>query len=272
MSNLILAICSKGKCKEREENDYDRNLRTVACVIPDDMRWKLNETRDLVFQHIKNPARKGRFSDKLPLNKELKPGPDIGHDCEKYDGYYIPTLKQYKGKFHKAFKNAVGNADHCIQRMNNDSQDHLLIVSGLYGLLTPSEPIQTNDCYVRNEPTIEQLWKKDNLLTELALSCMRECDINRVFDFMVEDSYRHLINWRLIKEYDNTIFYPHCENQTGIHKPSELGKAAGLLLSGKTTQKLSEIKHLDKINSTHMHLSLKPPPKEFVQPEDVDYS
>jgi len=52
-----------------------------------------------------------------------------------------------------------------------------------------------------------------------------------------------------LKRYDGK-FYPHCENQTGTCMLPELGKAAGLLLSRKTTQKLSEIEHLDKIKDT----------------------
>lgn len=248
MSNLILTICSNRKSENRERNEYNRNARTVASVIlENDLRQKLSEARKQAFEHIKNSKDKEGYSVAHPSNEELKCGPDIDFDSKKRMGFYMPALKRYHGKFYKNFKSEVGNIDLCIQRMRNDSEDHLLIVSGLYGLLTTSEPIQTYDCYVENGSAIQQLWKKDDLLTELVLSYMCECGINRVFDFMADDSYRHLIDWELIKEADNTVFRSCHEKQTRTDMLSELGKAAGLLLSGKTAQKLSEIEHLDKI-------------------------
>ena len=261
MSNLILTICSNRKCEERGESVYDRNARTVASVLSDDMQRELNKARNRAFNHITDQTRTGRFPAGRPLNEELKRGPDMDPDHRESSGYYMPALKQYDGRFYKNFKSAVGNVDRGIERMNGDSENHLLIVSGLYGLLTPTEPIQKYSCDVTDEPKIKRLWKKGDLLTELVLSYMRKCRINRVFDFMADDSYRHLINWELIEKTCDKIFYSRYENQTGPDMLPELGKAAGFLLSGRVAQKLSEIEHLDKINSTHIKLSLKAPPR-----------
>lgn len=258
MRNLILTICSNRKREKGQVKQYNASARKVADALPD-MQKELYDARKRAFRQLNNPKRTGRFPAGRPPNAGLKRGPDIAPNSDELDGYYMPALKRYDGRFYKEFKSSVGNVARFLRGMKNDSENHILIVSGLYGLLTPTELIQKYSCDVTDEPNIKRLWKKDNLLTELVLSYMRECGINRAFDLMADDSYRHLIDWELIKENSNKVFYSRCDNQAGPDMLSELGKAAGLLLSGKPAQKLSEIEFSNKVRATRIKLVRKQP-------------
>jgi len=263
MSNLILTICSNRKREKGQTEEYDTEARKVEDALPPDMQERLYDASWRAFCHITDSTRKGKFPAARPSNEELKRGLKLG-------GYYMPAVERYAGRFYKEFNSAVGDIDRCIQRMSNDSEDHLLIVSGLYGLLTPTEPIEKYSCDVTDEPKIKRIWKQGNLLTELVLSYMRECRITRVFDLMADEDYRHLIDWELIEDACDTVFYPHYEAQTGPDMLPEFGKAAGLLLSEETPQKLSEIEHLDKIDSTCIKFSLEQNPRWI--PADSTFS
>jgi len=257
MRNLILTICSNHKSDKGQKKQYDTKAHKMADDLSHDMREMLYGARKMAFRHLNNPKRTGRFPAGRPQNKAVR-GPDINPDSKELDGFYLPALKRYDGRFYKEFKSAAGHVDRCIRRMKNDSENHILIVSGMYGLLTPTESIQKYSCDVTDEPRVKRLWKKDGLLTELVLSYMRKWSINRVFDFMADDSYRHLIDWELIKENDGKIFYSRCGHQTGPDMLPELGKATGILLSGKTTQQLSNMNY-GKVKSTNVVLVRKQP-------------
>ena len=241
MRNLILTICSNHKHLKGQKEKYDAYARKITDLLPDKKK-RINDARSQAWEYITQQGRSGRSPAGTPANKNLKCGPDINSGSEERNGLYMPALKRYDGRFYTKFRCAVDNIKDSLQRLNNDSADHLLIVSGLYGLLTPSEPIQDYNCDVPDEPEILRLWTKDALLTKLVISYMHEFGINRVFDFMADDSYRHLIDWKSIEENGyGTIFYPHCHNQIGADMLPELGHVAGLLLSEKPKTKLSDI-------------------------------
>ena len=67
----------------------------------------------------------------LDYNRDLVKGAEFGG---RKDAAYMPALDRYEGRFFQALGDA-GKA-HCR------SNDSLLIVSGLYGLLRTSEPMQ----------------------------------------------------------------------------------------------------------------------------------
>jgi len=242
MSNLILTICSNHKREKGQIKQYDADARKAADVLLPDMREKLYRARKRAFKHITDSTRDGKFPAGRPRNKALQCGPDITPNGEENNGHYMPALKRYDGRFYKNFKDSVDNVDQCIRRLSKDSGDDLLIVSGLYGLLSPSEPIQKYSCDVTDEPKINRVWREGNLLTELVISYIHEAGITRVFDLMADENYRHLIDWKLMEqETYSTVFYARCHNQTGTDMLPEFGHAAGLFLSEQPKTNLSDI-------------------------------
>ncbi len=266
MHNLILTICSNYKETKGEVKEYDADARKITDVLPG-MREKINDARSRAFTHIthKDREREWKFFSTVPVNKDLQCGPDINQSSEKL-GLYMPALKRYRERFYTNFGSAIDDIDACIKRLSNPSENHLLIVSGLYGLLAPTEPIQNYNCNVPEERKIKHLWKEGDLLTELVIAYMNECKIDRVFDFMAEESYRHLIDWEKIEEKttDSKVFYsvsssPREGEQIGVNLLPRLGSAASLFLSKKPEPSLSDIRFGHTIRPAGIRFRSSPP-------------
>jgi len=161
-------------------------------------------------------------------------------------GRYLPAQKRYDGRFYKAFGESFHGQSPL--KVGEGFENHFLIVSGLYGVLTPTEPIQRYSCNIQDEPDIRKRWKKAGdsgigLLTRILISYIQKFSITRIFEFMGDDSYRHLVDWDAIsRETNSTIFYTHGEQQQGTDMLLELGEVAGLMLRDCPDNKLSTIK------------------------------
>ena len=87
-----------------------------------------------------------------------------------------------------------------------NSTHHTLFLSGLYGLLRPTEPIQLYSCPL--EPRISELWREELLLTEILLEYIDHFQIGRIIDLTAIDVYRQMIDWERIAETRTDIL--HC--------------------------------------------------------------
>ena len=129
------------------------------------------------------------FLDKyLPYNGSLVEGPDFQLKGITKCGMYLPAAKRYRGRFYVA----LGPDGPSLL---TDTLHHVLIISGLYGLLTPSELIQCYSCNVSDHPTIAKRWREDDRLTGVLVAYIQTFGITKVFDFMAVDAYRSLISW-----------------------------------------------------------------------------
>ena len=75
-----------------------------------------------------------------------------------------------------------------------ESKHHLLLLSGLYGLLRPLEPIQLYSCPLKYQ--IAEFWDEDDLLTDVFCEYIRNQRIAKVIDLTAMDAYRKLIIYR----------------------------------------------------------------------------
>lgn len=244
MANLILTICSNHK--RSGGRAYNANACKIADLLPD-MKGAIYSARLSAWNNImKNRTKR----DDMPLmemsyNKNLEKGPDITVGA-KVQGRYLPAQKRYDGRFYKAFGESFHGQSPL--KVGEGFENHFLIVSGLYGVLTPTEPIQRYSCNIQDEPDIRKRWKKAGdsgigLLTRILISYIQKFSITRIFEFMGDDSYRHLVDWDAIsRETNSTIFYTHGEQQQGTDMLLELGEVAGLMLRDCPDNKLSTIK------------------------------
>jgi len=264
MSNLILTICSNAKLPNDTAQKYDVGTRKITYCLPN-LRERIDVARKLAFLYITKENREWQFLSVAPSNNKLKCGLDIFPENEETDAVYMPALMRYSGRFYGEFKKVVGDVYACIKRLNGDSEDHLLIVSGLYGLLTPTELIQDYNCNVPEERNIRELWKHSDLLTDIVTAYMSKYNINRVFDFMAEDSYRHLIDWNRIENIPGCeVFYSHSSfpregEQVGVNLLPRLGHAAGLLLREKPEIRLSDIRSGRTVGASGIKIKSTPP-------------
>ncbi len=193
---LILAICSNQKVKSTGLAEYQPAWR-LGEFLPDRLRKGLYAARQQVRHLITTDrvTRDGKLLRDMPFNGHLLDGPDFGRDSGQ--GSYLPALQRYDGRFYRELGGAAER-----RALSLRVKHHLLIVSGLYGLLTPTEQIQCYSCHVPDHPEIARTWVegvRPDLLTSLITAYIRRFRIGRVYDFMAVDAYRNLISWEMVR-------------------------------------------------------------------------
>ncbi len=190
-SILIVTICSDRKqpggyvrCDPAPllrtwTNDEERNLLTRRKKA-----WELLRTTPEI--------RDGRKIRDIPCNKALCDGGDFGGIA---DASYLPAIQRYNGRFYRA----LGTPDARLELVRK-SPHHMLILSGLYGLVAPDESIQDYSCHVTDDGRITGVWAWDHGLTSLLLAYARRCGIKRIFDLTGDEDYRRLIRWKEVEQ------------------------------------------------------------------------
>lgn len=266
--HIILISCSNGKV--RGGNGAYNVSNSITAMLAPDIQQQLLERR----RRIAGLIMAGQVEDRLRgdgnrrdsrYNMELQLGPDMGvfgstecpagkqPDITSVSGtttslQYLPAYQRYDGRFFahagvEAFEMAI--LEEC----------HVLIVSGLYGLLLPEELIQAYNCHldddVLNNPEdpartaagaanrdagdrISGIWQQDRfpdrLLQTFIQSHNRSNDhaIRYVMDLLSEISYQRLFNWGELYDWfkRNGISWFHRMVQ-GVREPaflSDLGR------------------------------------------------
>ncbi len=224
---LILTICSDSKTKEGEVGAYDSGASICQCV-PEQYTHRLFDGRRRIRALITSDAvsRNGKLLRDMPYNRDLGHGPDFQlKGVTQTTGKYLPAAKRYSGRFYRE----LGDDGPALLM---DTPHHVLIVSGLYGLLTPAEPIQCYSCHVADHPDIARRWRDDDRLTGALVSYIEKFAITTVFDFMAEESYRRLISWDMISRATNgNVLHCFSEEFAGAALLPSLGNVAKTFLS-----------------------------------------
>jgi len=190
---LILTICSNLKTREGESDKYQSTGAISECVREQDVRLLFDGRRRVCALITSDRvSRDGKLLRDLPYNGSLVEGPDIQLRGITKGGMYLPAAKRYRGRFYVA----LGPDGPSLL---TDTQHHVLIISGLYGLLTPLELIQCYSCNVSDHPTIAKFWTQDDRLTSVLVAYIQAFGITKVFDFMAVDAYRSLVSWEMIR-------------------------------------------------------------------------
>jgi cytoplasmic iron level regulating protein YaaA (DUF328/UPF0246 family) len=197
---LFLIICSNTKEEGGSRTDYDRDSRIWGSLaqesegVAQDLYRARSYVRNLISQS--NEARRdGRPLKALRFNQNLKDGPDFSARGINPVGGYLPAVQRYDGRFFKA----LGKSEERLSLLTQTNH-HVLIVSGLYGLLLPEETIQLYSCHVPDHPMIAERWRQNRLLTLLLETYIRKFRIERIFELMADDDYRHLLDWAQVRQ------------------------------------------------------------------------
>lgn len=194
---LFLTNCSLHK-KDGGGREYDES-QAITSALPERLRDRLLERRAGVFQLVKNGTDfhwQGTPVSQLVYNRELSSGRDVGG---RHAAAYLPALYRYEGRFFQAL-GATG------KRKLLESGHHTLFLSGLYGLLRPTEPVQLYSCPLA--PQVSELWRKDALLTDVLCEYIRRCHIAQIIDLTAIDAYRQLIDWNRVEATKTDVL--HC--------------------------------------------------------------
>ena len=196
MSGNVLFLCSCSNRKLAGEEFAYRPADSMPRAIPR-RGSDLIEARQKAFSRIQGDATsvQGTSLRDLPYNAALVLGPDFGG---KDNGRYMPAMARYRGRFFMEL-------DPDERGLMGESPHRWIIVSALYGLLTPGEPIQRYSCHTEDDADIAGIWKKDGLLTSLLLEYIHVFDIGLIVDLMAEDSYHGLFNWEKIEKHTEVL-------------------------------------------------------------------
>ena len=185
---LMLTICSLNK-KAGGVSEYDESQALASKLVKtkDDLLKTRREAFDLLFGG--QITWQGVPLGNLDYNKELRLGRDFGGNVK--DVKYLPAIHRYDGRFYVAL-GREGRAK--LLR----SKHHVLILSGLYGLVTPADPIQLYSMPIERGSKVQEIWKRNDVLTRVLVEYMQINRIKRVFDLIARSDYRELIDWDFV--------------------------------------------------------------------------
>jgi len=235
-SILIIGICSRTKDNSPGEPGYPPECG-IARFLSEGKSEFLRLKRSELKHNLKEILwGKTKFVSELAMNRNLADGPDFAGNEE---GRYLPALQRYQGKFY--FQGLGGPAE--AMKAVYGSGHHFLILSGLYGLVTPDEPLQLYTCPVEIESVeVQTFWRRIDALTRILIEYIQKAGIRRVFDLTARSIYRNLINWEMVRE-QTRVEVLHCfsEEAAGDAALGDYGRFARKYLFPKTEEELLRI-------------------------------
>lgn len=199
---LFLSICSLTKASGGS-HEYDSGEAIASELTPRLARkllWCREQVRNLVGKRPE-VTWQGIPLPELEYNESLTRGADFGGDCA---ARYLTAVERYEGRFFLG----LGSDRADVLRA---SSHHLLLLSGLYGLLRPFEPVQLYSCPLVSE--VAKLWRENGMLTDVLSSYVIDNSIERVVDLSAVDAYRRLVDWEQVSGYGVEVL--HCFHVMG---------------------------------------------------------
>ena len=111
----------------------------------------------------------------------------------------MPAMVRYRGRFYRELGLEASG-------VLGESSHHWIVVSALYGLLTPREPIQRYSCHTLDDAEITEIWTKSGLLTSLLLEYVRVFRVRLIVNLMADASYHDLFNWERLSRHARVLW------------------------------------------------------------------
>ena len=199
-----------------------------------------------------------RLSD-LPHNRALAQGDDFG-GTRRVD--YMAAIDRYKGRFFLALD--------ATSRQRCKVEKRTLILSGLYGMVLASEPIQLYSCPLT--PNVADFWQEDSLLTDILCGYVRQNEIACVVDLTAMEAYRRLIDWNTVANHAGVM---HCFDTAGAgeYALTSFGGVFRQLLSMDAEELFALESQGGRIGTCSLHANAEPPsgyPREVWQPDQAE--
>jgi hypothetical protein len=205
---LILTLDSFHKVKGGILN-YDEKLSIFSTAIDEKNKIFLAGTRKNVFKLLKNGEVHWHECElERGDNDNLVAGKDFRSDAP--DARYLPGMERYEGDLFEG----IGESERDVLVRTNH---HFLILSALYGILMPFEPIQFYSCQFGDRNVCFDLWTKQEGITAVLVDYIRKYNISRIFDFTACDitAYHDCINWGMVTgETGATVLHAYHKKTT----------------------------------------------------------
>lgn len=221
-STIILISCSNHK-KEGGKRIYHPGDSALSNVSKDTKKVIIEKRFEIL-----NLIQSGKIEDLLRgdgnrkdsgYNMSLVKGPEFTSDfngSKPLKGEYMPAYKRYSGRFYSA---AGINA---FETGAMEKEHHTLITSGLYGLITQFEPIQTYNCNLDDEICsnkdnldftkqnifrVSDLWKSEHIFDLILQDFIEKHNkeyshkIKYIIELLSELSYQNMFSWDKISGF-----------------------------------------------------------------------
>lgn len=224
---LFVSICSLTKASGGHE-EYEAGDAIASELTPRVAR-KLLYQRERIRQlagEDSEVAWQGVALRELEYNRHLAQGPDFGGDSQ---ARYLAAMERYEGRFFLG----LGSDRSAALRA---SPHHLLLLSGLYGVLRPFEPIQLYSYPLAS--SVAQRWRDDGVLTDVLGSYVVEHAIERIIDLTAVDAYRRLVDWEEVSGYGVQVLHCFHVMGAGDYALIRFGQALRRRLLGMTESEL----------------------------------
>ena len=235
-SNILIVTLGSLHQIEGGEHEYNR-VDSILSWLPPDSQNLLIETRAKAFRWLKDDKTatwQGIPISEHEYNKNLVRGHDFGGNDER--AVYYPALRRFEGRFFLTLGLEGKRAMYL-------SQHHVLLVCGLYGLLTLMEPIQRYNCPIETNLKNFDIWTEDNTLTDILLDYIREHGIVRAFDLTATEPRRRLISWPSVhNELGGNVLHCFSTTAAGDDALIPFGRAMAKYLLNAPAEKLLTIK------------------------------
>jgi len=192
---LFIAICSNNKLPGGKPYDSFDATSGIIHHVEHKFVPRLFDARRRVLRLVQNnpEAHLGGIPVRdLPLSKGLSVGPEFDSGAKAVGQQYLMAIQRYGGRFY------LGMGRDRLERVVH-SRHHILIISSLYRLVTPTEPIQSYSCHVNHHLDIPKVWQNNDLLAHLIASYIKKHNITTVLDLTADEDYRQLVAWEVVR-------------------------------------------------------------------------
>ena len=245
---LFLATCSLTKtCGGSSHYDVSSAVTSYASPeLGNRLLERRNEIRELI-KGSRDLEWQGISLTDLEFNRDLAKGQDFGGQRTKS---FLPAIHRYQGRFYQALGGAGRQA-------LEEGRHGLLIISGLYGLVRPTESIQLYSCPLSAK--VAEIWDKDSLLTDMISAYIERYEVLRVFDMLAIEAYRKLIDWQVIRESGVDVLHCFDVMSSGESALTSLGMLFGSDLVTRTEDGLIGLADGDRLKSTMFRSAMVTP-------------
>ncbi|XIA63668.1 peroxide stress protein YaaA [Bradyrhizobium sp. TZ2] len=223
---LVLIACSRTK----RDGGVAYGGRPLGWVPEIGLRQELLAKRRYIYSILRD----GKLFDNFerggdrrhqPGNADLVYGLDLGGSDET--GNYMPASARYSGRLYKKIEPDAW-VNYAAQ-----STARVLIMSGLYGLIEPSEEIQNYDVHLSDTHRDHQFDVKAqwlDLFTKTLSAYVQSAYTGRrkvkIFNFLCDHHYVNALRWHSLPRDRCSVFHFASDNMQDIH----LLPPAGVLL------------------------------------------
>jgi hypothetical protein len=232
--SLILISCSNSKAELDYGYEYFyKSGPKLVDTLSEDLQLSILGKRQKVFNWLKNGTlidtsrQQGRRSTHA-MNRNLYLGQDLGGNDQR--ATYLMAKERYEGQFYLPVK------DYWDKIISNDH--HIFILSGLYGLILPTDPIQRYSCHMTDSSLLIPHWR--NCLSNIIIYFIKrhnssnEHKINSIIDLLSEYDYQLPFDWDEIKRHKINTYHRVFNN---IAEPAEILPVLGKFMAKYFTSK-----------------------------------